>query len=42
MSPTPDGHFADTEGAGSSGITTKCDLEDEIVPTGGYPAFKTR
>ena len=42
MSPTPDGHFADTEEAGSGGIATKCDLEDVIMPTGCDPPFETR
>jgi hypothetical protein len=40
--PTPDRHFADTEGAGSGGIAAKCDLEDVIMPAGGNPAVKTR
>jgi hypothetical protein len=42
MSPSPDGHLADTEGAGSSGIAAERDPEDKIVPTGGEPGLEAR
>jgi hypothetical protein len=40
MTPPPDRHFADTEEAGSGGITAKHDLECEIMPAWGKPTSK--
>jgi hypothetical protein len=35
VSPAPNGHFADTERASSSGIAAKGNLEENIVPAVG-------
>ena len=42
VTPAPDGHFADTEEAGSGGIAAKHDLEHKIMPAGGQTALETR
>jgi hypothetical protein len=42
VTPAPDGHFADTEEAGSGCIAAKHDPECKIMPSGGQTALEAR